>query len=314
LNPLQEVGVYKHPVPDGQELNMYTDLQTAPNFKLVAKPLAHSSSQPQWMINEKRAALFEEAPHIHFMRQMKSLWHTLRASPRHMLGALGRSGHLNDITQEADLPHPQNADKLGYCCPMGDRISAHQLHSAYQRGLMPDLFAMIPYWAAPHNRVIYEPSALGARPVILLSLDKGVMNTRFDEDFERNLCDSARLPTFSPRNMWLSTEMLHHYATLFDLGLAHCFSVHNQNGKKIAGGFGVSIGDMFIIEGVFGQKLAIEAGMSCLNTHLANHKYKIVDITRIVDIMPLGAEVVGQSDFINYLATTHNTVAYKWSH
>jgi Leu/Phe-tRNA-protein transferase len=259
---------------------------------------------PQWMINEKRAALFEDPPALTLTRQMISLCHEFCHNPKRAIRHLA-ARHPNPADHradeyEADLPLPQQGDEEGYCGPMDAMISAHILHCAYQRGLRPDHLNMRAIWSSPPQRVLYQPQAHLA-PAVAQVRSKPKAKpfcVSFHDDFEAVLHHCTDGSVFDHSHLWLSREIKHHLATLFDLGQVHCWLLHQAKHKWCAGGMGVVVGKLFIIEALFGDPQARAIGLAQAHDYLLSHGIEYIDASRISHLINVPVNILSRAQFL----------------
>jgi|GEM_PF-2462899 len=279
----------------------------------LASPFAtRLASEPQWMVNEKRARIFKEAGYVAIARRLLSLAPLLYNRPLTFSERKGAADQKESADIASDLPSPCDANEFDQCGLMPDLISAHMLHCAYKSGLMPDYFAMQKIWSSPLQRSVYNPALLTTPAQQLKQNSDKNISIKFDENFEDVMLQCAHSLPFQGHNLWLTEDMKHHIATLYDLGLAHSFSLYSAQGHFLAGGIGISIGHIFIIETILGRKEWLTLSLTMLNDYLAKHKYRVVDVTRVKTSVPFTALEVMRDEYINYLSHLGETDAKKW--
>jgi leucyl/phenylalanyl-tRNA---protein transferase len=94
------------------------------------------------------------------------------------------------------------------------------------------------------------------------------------------------------------------YTDLFDQGHAHSFEVWDADGKLVGGGYGVSVGRVFVTESQFSlAPNTSKMGFAVLNYHLAKWGYVLndgKDFTPTIDSM--GFRTILRAEYEHILA------------
>ncbi len=165
------------------------------------------------------------------------------------------------LTRDA-LPDPRNAlPGASGLVGLAPDLSPATMIEAYGRGLSPSACLGPIAWHSPPTRLTAEPAAL-ARCPMLATVDKTRLLITFDRDVDAVLAASAnRSDAASLCPERLATA----FADLFDAGYAHTFEARDATGRLIAGGYGVAVGRVFVLQRVFGRRPeAVKAGLARL--------------------------------------------------
>jgi leucyl/phenylalanyl-tRNA--protein transferase len=192
--------------------------------------------------------------------------------------------------QPAGLPDPAHAlaspDGL---CGLVAEPRAEMVMEGLARGLFPAADCGPLKWWAPAHRQVLRPASCrlpsGARR--LLRSDTLVFD--IDADFDMTIAAHARARggwrsghLFSPRGLSL-------LAGLADLGYAHAIDVEDALGRRVAGAFGVAVGQAFVTLGVFGETADLaDVALVVLNRHLKEKGFLLHDFVGDGDVSHLG--------------------------
>jgi leucyl/phenylalanyl-tRNA--protein transferase len=101
----------------------------------------------------------------------------------------------------------------------------------------------------------------------------------FDTAFEDVIVACAGRRSYRRHALtWITPQVMRVYADLFDRGVAHSFEVWNKDGILAGGGFGLSIGRIFITDSQFSwESNTSKIGFASLNHHLAKWGYVLND-------------------------------------
>jgi leucyl/phenylalanyl-tRNA--protein transferase len=145
------------------------------------------------------------------------------------------------------------------------------------------LFGGVTWWAPPICAGS-DPQMAGRFAGVAAECETPVWRVTLDRDSDKVVAACARSlngsreggrPTrlqhlrtgFSPR-------LMRAMAALHDLGIAHSFEVWDTNDQLVAGGYGVSVGAVFVCEGLFSHfPEAARVGFAILNEQLAEWGY-----------------------------------------
>lgn len=183
------------------------------------------------------------------------------------------------LVAPAGLPDPERAlAKPDGLCGLAHDLSSTAMLDAYARGI----FAWrhcgpLKLWA-PAQRYCVHPAALKVNKNVARIMRRGDFTVTFDRDFDAVVLAcagrrSGRLPL-----TWLTPGMMNAFANLHDEGHAHSFEVWDKNGALVGGGFGVTVGRVFVTESQFSRvSNASKAGFAELNRHLASWGFVLND-------------------------------------
>jgi leucyl/phenylalanyl-tRNA--protein transferase len=105
---------------------------------------------------------------------------------------------------------------------------------------------------------------------------------------------------------WITPKIMQLYGDLFDQGHAHSFEVWDGEGKLVGGGYGLSIGRVFITESQFSlAPNTSKMGFAVLNYHLAKWGYVLNDGKDFTPtIEPMGFKLIPGKDYEDILKTS----------
>ncbi len=198
------------------------------------------------------------------------------------------------------LPDPSRAmTSPEGLCGIADDLSVATIMDAYERGLYPSGHLGPMKWWSPASRAMIAPERLAER----LSYAHGQARVAFDQDFEAALCEAdAEQPT-PPRLKWA-------FARLFDAGFAHSFDISQKSGERIAGGYGVAVGRVFVIESVqFTSEEAHAPALAALAAALEGRGFAWIDAKRLTP--QLAADGFDGAPRIAYLAKLRSALGVE---
>lgn len=172
---------------------------------------------------------------------------------------------------QAGLPDPETAlAKPDGLCGLVHDLSPATMLEAYARGLFAwKHCGPLKYWA-PAQRYSIDPAALKVNKNVQRLLRRGDFSVTFDRCFDAVMLGCALpRPGYAPLT-WLTPPMMQAFADLHVAGHAHSFEVWDAQGRLVGGGFGVSVGRVFVTESQFScVSNASKVGFAELNRHLA---------------------------------------------
>jgi leucyl/phenylalanyl-tRNA---protein transferase len=140
----------------------------------------------------------------------------------------------------------------------------------------------------------------------------------FDEAFEDVIRACAGHRSYNSHSLtWITPQIMQLYSDLFDQGHAHSFEVWNEAGDLVGGGYGVSIGRIFVTESMFSLETnTSKMGFAVFNYHLAKWGYVLNDgknFSRAMDAM--GFRRIHRAEFEAILAENATTggKSGKWT-
>jgi Leu/Phe-tRNA-protein transferase len=188
----------------------------------------------------RREALLAEGPLQRLAREALDLAHVL-ARPA---GAPAVIGCLQAAAEGGfGLPDPVRAVRSPDGLAGPARLCPYEVLDGYGRGLLLRALIGRPTWWSPAQRAVRLLDAGGpAAPLPGFALD---------EDFEEIAAACARAAVRRLEGGAPTPAMLEVFARLHDRADAHCFALRDAAGLRIAGGWGVETGGVFITQGVF---------------------------------------------------------------
>jgi len=200
------------------------------------------------------------------------------------------------------FPHPGVAGDNGLLA-ISEALCADDILLAYRFGIFPWNNPGEPIvWWAPDPRWIIIPEDINIHKSMRSLLNGSRLELRVDTHFEAVLdgCSGAGSGTRS--ETWIEDRIRSAYGELFDRGHAHSFEVW-EDGKIVAGFYGVNIGDVFVGESMFtrisnGSKYALIKACSFFN-YLG---IRIVDCQLHSEhVERMGAIPVSRQDYLTFL-------------
>jgi|SRR5579872_471822 leucyl/phenylalanyl-tRNA---protein transferase len=177
---------------------------------------------------------------------------------------------------EASLPDPRRAaaDIDGFVGLAPD-LSPATMIEAYSRGLAPTACFGPIAWQCPPTRFVAAPAMLAEKAAEGLAGRARTFRVTFDRDVDSILVASA---TRSDCASLVPERLGAAFAELFDAGYAHTFEVRDRGGRIVAGGYGVAVGRVFVLERVFsGGPDSAMAGLARLAQSLRDWDFALVE-------------------------------------
>lgn len=214
-----------------------------------------------------REALLGESLPMRLAREALDVAHLL-ARPRGWPAALGC---LQIAAEEsfAGPPDPVSAVRHPDGLAGPARLCPHDAVDGYARGLILRGLMSRPTWWSPAMRHA-RPLLVEPRPAMR---DDGF---RLDEGFEEIAAACARAAVRRRDGGAPTPAMLDIFARLHDRGDAHCFELRSEAGLRIAGGWGVASGGVFVSQGAFENEIgALERCFYLLEAQLAQFGFTL---------------------------------------
>lgn len=150
---------------------------------------------------------------------------------------------------------------------VGGDLSPARLLSAYHKGIFPWYEPYRPIlWWSPDPRGVLEPGALHEGRTLRKQWRRGGFEIWINRDFNR-VIERCAAPRRSASDTWISKEMMSAYRMLHHLGHAHSVEIW-QEGRAVAGLYGLSLGRVFCGESMFGD---IDGGARLAMVALCRH-------------------------------------------
>jgi len=134
-------------------------------------------------------------------------------------------------------------------------------------------------WWTRRRRMVLHPSRFHIPKNIRRLLRNNKWRVTFDTAFDEVMkaCAGQRAGRISGLT-WITPEIMRLYAELYDRGDAHSFEVWDADGTLIGGGYGLSIGRVFVQESMFSHvRDSSKYGFAVFHHHLAKSGYVLTD-------------------------------------
>jgi leucyl/phenylalanyl-tRNA---protein transferase len=192
------------------------------------------------------------------------LWHVTRD--------LLRGGtHVPDPARTYSRP-----DTFGGICknPTADTVLA-----AARLGFFPWChFGPLKWWTRKERMVLFfDEHHISKR--LRRDMRKTTLRVTFDHAFEDVIRACAGHRSYNRHSLtWITPEIMRLYTDLHLRGHAHSFEVWNVYGELVGGGYGLSIGRVFVTESQFSHEPnTSKMGFALFNYHLAKWGYVLND-------------------------------------
>jgi leucyl/phenylalanyl-tRNA---protein transferase len=251
-----------------------------------------------WAARRRRDILFGESYPLWLQRQCDSIRTAVdliyRLGPLKFSKVLSQS-RANNAGAEASEALD---DRSGFC-GIGGTASPKSLIGAYAHGRYPRSFFGTFSWWSPPTRTGVIPDQLEISSEIDALVVGSGLRVTLDRDFDgmvaacsrpfRSAALTSAIGKHRPALPPLAPDHRHLLAVVYDLGIAHSFEVWDARNLLIAGGYGISVGAVFVCEGLFAQtEEAAFAGVMLLNRYLAEWRYAFFDLKTYAPIgLPL---------------------------
>jgi leucyl/phenylalanyl-tRNA---protein transferase len=225
-----------------------------------------------------RAALFRETP---FEVAQRVGLGTLRAfSPVRIrsLPVLVKLWVKDLLAGEAALPDPEAADNADGVVGFVNDLSPATLLQGARQGLYALGHVGRPKWCSPQQRAVLFPDEFHIPKSVRKLMRHGGYRTSFDQAFEQVVAACAGKRQGRWHVTWITPRVMQVYAALHDAGFAHSFEVWNRDGALVGGGYGVSVGGLFVGESLFSiEPDTAKIALAMLVWHLARWDYRLID-------------------------------------
>jgi leucyl/phenylalanyl-tRNA--protein transferase len=179
------------------------------------------------------------------------------------------------LTGAVALPDPRNTlPGASGLVALAPDLSPATMIEAYGRGLAPTACLGPVAWHSPPTRFTADPAAL-AQSSMLAAADNARLLITFDRDVDAVIAASANR---SDSASLCPERLAGAYADLFDAGYAHTFEARDATGRLIAGGYGVAVGRVFVLERVFARRPeGVKAGLARLAQFLRDWDFALIE-------------------------------------
>ncbi|HYD15096.1 MAG TPA: leucyl/phenylalanyl-tRNA--protein transferase [Hyphomicrobium sp.] len=138
-------------------------------------------------------------------------------------------------------------------------------------------------------------------------MKKSPYRVTFDQAFEEVIAACAGHRSYNKHSLtWITPQIMRVYTDLFDQGHAHSFEVWDAEGKLVGGGYGLSVGRIFITESQFSlAPNTSKMGFALLNYHLAKWGYVLNDGKDFTPtIEPMGFKLIPGEQYEQIVKTS----------
>lgn len=157
-------------------------------------------------------------------------------------------------------------------------ITPERIVAAARRGFFPWCHVGPLKWWTRRNRMVLPLAELQISKRMLREMRKTDFRVTFDEAFDDVIKACAEPRKRRPQLTWITPQIMHLYAALHDLGIAHSFEVWSPDGRLVGGGYGIAVGRVFYTESQFTrERNASKIGFASFNYHLAKWGYVLND-------------------------------------
>lgn len=169
-------------------------------------------------------------------------------------------------------------------------ISADTVLAAAKQGFFPWCHCGPLKWWTREKRMVLFFKDYHIAKRLSRDMRKAPYRVTFDQAFADVISACAGHRSYNRHSLtWITPKIMRLYSDLFDQGHAHSFEVWDAEGKLIGGGYGVSVGRVFITESQFSlASNTSKMGFAVLNYHLAKWGYILndgKDFTPTIDSM-----------------------------
>lgn len=158
-------------------------------------------------------------------------------------------------------------------------VSPETVMAACHRGFFPWCHCgPLKWWTREQRMVLfYDEYHIGKR--LRRDMKKAPYRVTFDQAFEEVIVACAGHRSYNKHSLtWITPKIMRLYTDLFDEGYAHSFEVWDMEGKLVGGGYGLSVGRVFMTESQFSlARDTSKMGFAVLNYHLAKWGYVLND-------------------------------------
>ncbi len=187
-------------------------------------------------------------------------------------------------------------------------LSAELLLSAYAAGIFPmgsDSDPETLYWVDPPMRGVLPLNGLHVSKSLRKRIRRGDFEVRLNHDFANTMRDCA-----DRSETWINDVIVDAYGDLHKRGFAHSVETW-QNGERVGGLYGVSLGAGFFGESMFSRATdASKVALVWLVARLRVGGYRLLDTQFTTDhLETLGAIEISRKDYKAQLGLAISTAA-----
>ena len=254
---------------------------------------------------DRRALLFRESLGEKASRIALGLAWSLM--PRRLSGLpnLARLCFHELLAPDYALPDPERAlgNPPGLAGIVHD-FSLPTILTGYRRGLYPLAHVAPLKWWSPPQRSVLVFDAMHIAKRLRRQMRQGRYTVSFDRDFDGVIKACAGQRQGRWHVTWITPRVMQVYAEAFDAGFAHSFEVWNEKGELAGGGYGMSMGGVFVTELQFSHEPnTSKIGFTVLNWHLAHWGFAFNDGKVMTPTChDMGFRDIPRADFLARLA------------
>lgn len=249
---------------------------TTPSVEMTATSIEAQAST----VGARRDALFTESWNTWAQRWVLGTAYALmpsRVAAFPHLVVHTAADALRGGTRVPDRAHTKaTPDTFGGICR---NVSAETVLAAGRNGFFAWCHCgPLKWWTRKQRMVLfYGEHHIGKR--LRRDMKKSTYRVTFDQAFEDVITACAGHRSYNKHSLtWITPQIMRLYADLFDQGHAHSFEVWDADGKLVGGGYGLSIGRIFVTESQFSlARDTSKMGFAVLNYHLAKWGYILND-------------------------------------
>jgi leucyl/phenylalanyl-tRNA---protein transferase len=248
----------------------------------------------------RRQALFHESLPRRLQRIALGLAYL--AMPKRLAALPALAWQVLSSQRKGGVAKPTEADirqsPAGFAGVVRD-LSTASLLAAHRDGFFPQAhFGPLKWWTR-EERYVQILAERRIPKTLRNEMRKARLIVTFDMAFDTVIKACSEPRPGRPKLTWITTDIMHLYARLADAGHAHSFEVWDEAGELVGGGYGVSVGRIFVTESLFSRSSsASKMGLQSLNYHLALWGYILNDVK---DFAPhfasVGSRHVSRADY-----------------
>ncbi len=215
------------------------------------------------------------------------------------------------LGEKALFPSLQYTDPDGLVAIGGD-MTLPWLERAYSMGIFPWYDSEPILWWSPDPRFVLFPEQLTISKSLQKTIDKKEYVFTVDTDFSEVMKQCQQVKRKHESGTWIQDEMIVAYSELFEKGKAHCAAIY-QDGKLVAGLYGLSVGRVFCGESMFHHVRDMSKVCFVLYTqYLSAHGIELIDCQVYTKhLSSLGAVHIPREVYISYLDSYDSEGRYR---
>lgn len=199
------------------------------------------------------------------------------------------------------FPDNLEPDDTGLVALGGD-LSVPTIIEAYSKGIFPWSGEDPIPWYSPDPRLVLFPRDFHLSKRMMRIIKSNQFCIEFDTNFTEIMTRCAHIQRRDQEGTWINERLIKAYSKLFDLHIAHCVGVYNNN--EICGGlYGLSLGSCFFGESMFSQiPNASKIALYYLSQFCLKHNIALIDCQQVTPhMLSLGALPIPRHLFLSLL-------------